>query len=152
MPRLGDLDDGRDELAHEVVVLEQRRPVAVDEVDDEPLDVRAVVVLVGHDHEVAVAQRLVRGCVGVVLRRGGARWGRARWGRARARSGRARWGAWGGGGDGGGGGYGGSGGGPTLPCCSPRICLSSEISLLAMMVEWLASRTLSSLPRSGKTP
>jgi hypothetical protein len=47
VPRLGDLDDRGDELAHEVVVPEQRRPVAVDEVDDEALDVRAVVVLVG---------------------------------------------------------------------------------------------------------
>ena len=67
LPRLGDLDDGRDELAHKVVLLEQRRPVAVDEVDDEALDVRAVVVLVGHDHEVAVAQPAVGGGVGVVL-------------------------------------------------------------------------------------
>jgi len=67
LPRLGDLDDRCDELAHEVMVLEQRRPVAVDEVDDQPLDVRAVVVLVGHDHQVPVAQRLVRGRVRVVL-------------------------------------------------------------------------------------
>ena len=49
------------------MVPEQRRPVAVDEVDDEALDVRAVVVLVGHDHQVAVAQRLVRGRIRVVL-------------------------------------------------------------------------------------
>ena len=49
------------------MVLQQARPVAVEEVDHEPLDVRAVVVLVGHDHQVAVAQRAERGGVGVVL-------------------------------------------------------------------------------------
>ena len=55
---LGRLDDGRDELLQEAVDLEQRRPEVVHEVDEQPLDVRAVVVLVRHDHEVAVAQRL----------------------------------------------------------------------------------------------
>ena len=93
---LGHLDDRRHELAHEVVLVQQRRPVAVQEVDDEPLDVRAVVVLrwhrrrgmsaqrepegaveaprgegqkhlVGHDHQVAVPQRLERRRLGVVL-------------------------------------------------------------------------------------
>ena len=49
-------------------VLEERRPVAVEEVDDQPLDVRAVVVLVGHDHQVAVPQRAgARRRSGVVL-------------------------------------------------------------------------------------
>jgi hypothetical protein len=36
-------------------------------VDDQTLDVRAVVVLVGHDHQVAVPKRLARRRVRVVL-------------------------------------------------------------------------------------
>ena len=54
---LGDLDDGRDELLEEGE-LEEGGPVVVDEVDEEPLDVGAVLVLIGHDHELAVPQRL----------------------------------------------------------------------------------------------
>ena len=53
------LDDGRDELLEEVG-LQQVRPVVVEEVDEQALDVRAVLVLVGHDHHVSVAQRLQR--------------------------------------------------------------------------------------------
>ena len=52
------LDDGRDELQQEARHLEQRGVEVVEEVHDEALDVRAVCVLVGHDHEVAVAQLL----------------------------------------------------------------------------------------------
>ena len=37
------------------------------EVDDQALDVRAVVILVGHDHQVAIPKRLARGRVRVVL-------------------------------------------------------------------------------------
>lgn len=38
------LDDGGDELFQEVVT-QQRRPVMVDEVDEEPFNVRAILVL-----------------------------------------------------------------------------------------------------------
>ena len=50
------LDDGRDELQQEARHAEQGGVEVVEEVHDEALDVRAVMVLVGHDHEVAVAQ------------------------------------------------------------------------------------------------
>ena len=52
------LDDGRDEAAQEARDLEQRRPEVVEAVDQQALDVGPVVVLVRHDHEVAVAERL----------------------------------------------------------------------------------------------
>lgn len=52
------LDDGRDELQQEARHLEQRGVEVVEEVHDEALDVRAVRVLVGHDHEVPIAQLL----------------------------------------------------------------------------------------------
>ncbi len=51
------LDDGSNEFQEEAGDPQQRGEEAVQEVHDEALDVRAVVVLVGHDHEVAVAQR-----------------------------------------------------------------------------------------------
>lgn len=51
------LHDGRDKLLHKVVP-EEVGPVVVDKVDDQSLDVRAVLVLVSHDHQPAVAQRL----------------------------------------------------------------------------------------------
>ena len=47
---LGHFHDGRDELAHEAGQPQQRRPKVVDEVDEQTLDVAAVVVLVRHDH------------------------------------------------------------------------------------------------------
>lgn len=43
------------------------RPVVVDEVDDEALDVGAILVLVGHYHEVAVAECFEGSLVGVLL-------------------------------------------------------------------------------------
>ena len=49
-----DLDDGCDELFDEVV-FEQSRPVVVDEVDEETFDVRAVLILICHDHDLAVS-------------------------------------------------------------------------------------------------
>ena len=55
---LGALDDRRDELLHEAADLEQGRPEHVQEVDDEALDVRAVVVLIRHHHQVTVAKGL----------------------------------------------------------------------------------------------
>ena len=51
------LHDGCDELLYKVVP-EEVGPVVVDKVDDESLDVRAILVLVSHDHQPAVAQRL----------------------------------------------------------------------------------------------
>ena len=42
------------------VYLEEIGPEVMDEVDDETLDVRAVLVLVSHDHQVAVSQTLDR--------------------------------------------------------------------------------------------
>ena len=50
------LDDGRDELHQEARHLEQAGVEVVQEVHDEPLDVRPVVVLVRHDHQVPVPQ------------------------------------------------------------------------------------------------
>lgn len=43
------LDDGCDELLQERV-FEQRRPVVVEEVDEEPFDVGAVLILQRHTH------------------------------------------------------------------------------------------------------
>ena len=60
------LDDGSDELLHEII-FEQVRPVVVDKVDDEALDVGAVLVLVGHDHEMAVAESPEGGLISVLL-------------------------------------------------------------------------------------
>ena len=53
---IGYLDDGRDELLQEVVV-EELGPVVLDEVDEETLDVGSVLVLICHDHQLAVSQR-----------------------------------------------------------------------------------------------
>eukprot|EP00961_Rhodomonas_salina_P127362 1716961-Rhodomonas_salina.6 len=50
------LDERGHELADEVVVLDQRGPVAVEHVEEQPLDVRAVVVLVRHQHHLPVPQ------------------------------------------------------------------------------------------------
>ena len=50
------LHDGRDELLHKTGCAQERRPEAVDEVDEQPFDVRTVVVLVSHDHHLAVPQ------------------------------------------------------------------------------------------------
>lgn len=51
------LDDGGDELLQEVV-MEEVGPVVLDEVDEKPLDVGAVLILICHDHQFAVAQGL----------------------------------------------------------------------------------------------
>ena len=48
---LAHLNDRRHELLDKAADLEQTRPKVVDEVDDEALDVGAVVVLVGHNHD-----------------------------------------------------------------------------------------------------
>ena len=60
------LDDGSDELLNKVI-LEQVRPVVVDKVDDKAFDVGAVLVLVGHDHEVSVAEGLQCSFISVLL-------------------------------------------------------------------------------------
>ena len=49
------LHNGCDELLHKVVS-EEVGPVVVDEVDDKSFDVRAVLVLVSHDHQPAIAK------------------------------------------------------------------------------------------------
>ena len=49
------LHNGCDELLHKVVS-EEVGPVVVDKVDDKSFDVRAVLVLISHDHQPAVAK------------------------------------------------------------------------------------------------
>ena len=58
---LNALDDWGDEFPQEAVDFKQGRPEMVQEVDDKSLDVRPVVVLIGHDHDVPVAETLRRG-------------------------------------------------------------------------------------------
>ena len=53
------LNDWRDELLYKVL-LQQLGPVVMEEVDEESLDVGAVLILICHDHDAAVAQRLQR--------------------------------------------------------------------------------------------
>mmetsp|Transcript_120996 Transcript_120996/g.347655 ORF Transcript_120996/g.347655 Transcript_120996/m.347655 type:complete len:266 (+) Transcript_120996:2003-2800(+) len=53
---LPDLDNGRDELLQEAVQLQERRPPMMHQINQQTLDVRAVVVLIRHDHDGAVAQ------------------------------------------------------------------------------------------------
>ena len=48
------LDQGSDELGQEVGELQETGPEVVEEVENEGLDMRAVVVLVSHDHDCAV--------------------------------------------------------------------------------------------------
>ncbi len=38
--------------------LDERGPEVMEEVDEQTLDVRAIVILIGHDHDLAVAERL----------------------------------------------------------------------------------------------
>ena len=54
---LGGLDNGSDELLEERQP-QKLRPVVVDKVDQKALDVRAVLILIGHDHYFAVPKRL----------------------------------------------------------------------------------------------
>ena len=60
------LDKRCDELLDEIP-LEQAGPVGVDEVDDQALDVGAILVLVGHDHQVTVAQGLEVSLIDILL-------------------------------------------------------------------------------------
>mmetsp|Transcript_96360 Transcript_96360/g.305690 ORF Transcript_96360/g.305690 Transcript_96360/m.305690 type:complete len:281 (+) Transcript_96360:61-903(+) len=55
---LRDLDNGCDKLLQEARHLQQGREPLLDEVDDQTLDVGTVVVLVGHDHDRAIAEAL----------------------------------------------------------------------------------------------
>ena len=48
--------DGGDEDLQKVVNLQQTGPKMVEKIHNQPFDVAAVVVLVGHDHDVPVAQ------------------------------------------------------------------------------------------------
>ena len=59
-------DNGSDELLNEGVA-EESRPVVVEKVDDESLDVGAVLVLVSHDQELPVAQTAQLGTISVLL-------------------------------------------------------------------------------------
>jgi hypothetical protein len=52
------LDDGRDEFKQEAADFEEGGIEVVQEVHDEALDVGTIVVLVGHDHQVPIAQLL----------------------------------------------------------------------------------------------
>jgi hypothetical protein len=36
--------------------IQERRPKVMDEIDDKALDMAAVVVLIGHDHQVTISQ------------------------------------------------------------------------------------------------
>mmetsp|Transcript_5170 Transcript_5170/g.16442 ORF Transcript_5170/g.16442 Transcript_5170/m.16442 type:complete len:215 (+) Transcript_5170:469-1113(+) len=58
VPALSCFYQRRHKLAQEVVLLQESGPVAVQEVDDQALDVRAIMVLISHDHELAVAKAL----------------------------------------------------------------------------------------------
>lgn len=53
-----DFHDGRDELFEEAGHLVETWPEGLNEVDEETLDVRAVVILIGHDHDRTVPQTL----------------------------------------------------------------------------------------------
>jgi hypothetical protein len=52
----GHLDEGSDQLLAKAVYGQEPRPVSVEEVDQQSLDVRAVRILVGHDEDVAISQ------------------------------------------------------------------------------------------------
>ena len=54
---LAGLDNGCDHVCHEAGHAQQVRPEPMEEVHQQATDVAAVVVLVGHDHDAAVAQR-----------------------------------------------------------------------------------------------
>ena len=56
---LKNLDDRSDKLFQEAVI-KQGGPVGVNEIDEQTFDVRAVLVLIGHDHHLAVAKRAYR--------------------------------------------------------------------------------------------
>ncbi len=53
--QVANLNNRRDKLLQEAMS-QQVRPVVVDEVDDQALDVGAILVLIGHDHQLAVAE------------------------------------------------------------------------------------------------
>lgn len=64
---LGYLDDGSDELIQEVGNLQQGGVEVVQKVDDKTLDMRTVVILIRHDHEMTISERVRGGVVMVVL-------------------------------------------------------------------------------------
>jgi hypothetical protein len=50
------LNNGCDELFQEAINAQQGGPEVMEEVDQQPLDMRPVMILICHDHQVAVAQ------------------------------------------------------------------------------------------------
>ena len=48
------LDDRCDELLDKIV-LQEIGPEMVDKVDEQPLDVRPILILIGHDHQVTIS-------------------------------------------------------------------------------------------------
>ena len=60
------LDYWSDKLLHKVM-LEKIGPVVVDEVDDKALDVGAILILVGHHHQLPIAKGLQLTRVGIFL-------------------------------------------------------------------------------------
>jgi hypothetical protein len=53
----GGLDDRCNKFFHEWET-KQLRPVGVNEVDEKTFDVRSVLILISHDHELSIAKRL----------------------------------------------------------------------------------------------
>jgi hypothetical protein len=51
------LDQRSDQLLAEAINGEEPRPVLVQQIDQQPFDVRSIRVLIGHDENVAIAQR-----------------------------------------------------------------------------------------------
>jgi hypothetical protein len=60
---LGGLDDGGNELLEESGDVQEGWPEVVKEIDNQTLDVRTIVILIGHDHQVAVAELLDGGFI-----------------------------------------------------------------------------------------
>ena len=55
---LGYLDNGCDELLQEAGHVQEGWPKVMHEVNHKTLDVTSIVILIGHDHQVTVTQRL----------------------------------------------------------------------------------------------
>lgn len=50
------LHDGGDKLLQKAIYLQQRGPEVVEEINQQPLDVRPIVILICHDHQMSVSQ------------------------------------------------------------------------------------------------
>ena len=64
---LPDFDNWSDKLDEESRNAKEGRVEVVQKVDDQPFDVRSVVILIGHDHEMTVSQAVDGGVVLIVL-------------------------------------------------------------------------------------